>query len=414
VSSGLRPGAITSSGNPSFHGTGEALDMAGPAPAMMRFARHMAANFGPRLAELIYSPMGFSIDSGRRVAPYAVSDHYDHVHVAVDLPGVGDGRGRRPRTGDGIGQAVQAARAAGFRGQSLVNAVAIAGAESRYNAEALNPVYPDYSVGMWQINMLAHGSRYGNEAQLKNPFRNAKAAYAISSGGKNFGPWSTWPTAAKGWLARARAAARGGSSGGSLGASGGGGGTTNSLSGVVGGKGGAIWGIPKVGSGGGVPQGTAKGGASGLGALGSGGTLGDMASPVDFIDSAIAQAALTPGLGDDKAAVGSLVDFWSKRLAWAKTQKDPRLVTEAATNLKGAQDQLAQLTEAITGANRLAEERMALDKQLVENQLRLLAVAENQPNSLNNALIDAVNGGIGGYAGLAFETPSFASGLARS
>jgi hypothetical protein len=100
---GLRPGAITTSGNQSYHATGEALDMSGPAPAMMRFARHMAANFGPALAELIYSPMGFSIDSGRRVAPYAVADHYDHVHVAVDLPSVGDGRGKR--TGDGKGLA---------------------------------------------------------------------------------------------------------------------------------------------------------------------------------------------------------------------------------------------------------------------------------------------------------------------
>jgi hypothetical protein len=30
-----------------------------------------------------------------------------------------------------------------------------------------------------------------------------------------------------------------------------------------------------------------------------------------------------------------------------------------------------------------------------------------------NALISAVNGGIGGMAGLGFETPSFAGGLAR-
>jgi hypothetical protein len=42
----------------------------------------MAANYGQKLLELIYTPLGFSIKNGRRVPPYAQADHYDHVHVA--------------------------------------------------------------------------------------------------------------------------------------------------------------------------------------------------------------------------------------------------------------------------------------------------------------------------------------------
>lgn len=82
VSSGARPGAITSSGNVSNHSRGLAIDLAGPAAAMMAYARHAAKAYGAQLEELIYSPLGFGIKNGKRVPPYAVADHFDHVHVA--------------------------------------------------------------------------------------------------------------------------------------------------------------------------------------------------------------------------------------------------------------------------------------------------------------------------------------------
>lgn len=87
VSSGGRPGAITNAGNTSYHASGDALDLAGSPDAMMRFAKHAASAYGSRLEELIYSPMGFSIKNGQRVAPYAVADHFDHVHIADTSPG---------------------------------------------------------------------------------------------------------------------------------------------------------------------------------------------------------------------------------------------------------------------------------------------------------------------------------------
>jgi phage-related protein len=128
----------TTSGNLSYHGTGEALDFSNgyETPQEMAFARYMVSAYGARLAELIYTPLGFSIKDGRRVAPIAASDHHDHVHVAFDLGrpgvGIGDGPGRRRFTGDGIGESVASARRAGFSGEPLVNMLAIAGRESHY------------------------------------------------------------------------------------------------------------------------------------------------------------------------------------------------------------------------------------------------------------------------------------------
>lgn len=115
---------------------------------------------------------------------------------------------------------------AGFRGDPLVVAVAIAGAESTWNNLAYNDTPPDLSYGLWQINM--YGSlgpdrrtryRLDDNGDLYNPAINAAAAYDISTGGTNFGPWSTFGNGAyRRFLDQARAAAitvesRGGSPG---------------------------------------------------------------------------------------------------------------------------------------------------------------------------------------------------------
>lgn len=91
VTSGRRPGAITSAGNVSYHASGNAIDMSGSPDAMRRFALYMAQHYGSQLEELIYSPLGWSIKNGQRTAPYAVAEHYNHVHVADTAPGAGGG-----------------------------------------------------------------------------------------------------------------------------------------------------------------------------------------------------------------------------------------------------------------------------------------------------------------------------------
>jgi hypothetical protein len=82
LTSGYRPG------DPGWHGANRARDYSngtGPTPQMMQFAQSIAGRYGASLKELIYTPLGFSIKNGQRVAPYAQGAHYNHVHVAYGL-----------------------------------------------------------------------------------------------------------------------------------------------------------------------------------------------------------------------------------------------------------------------------------------------------------------------------------------
>lgn len=103
--------------------------------------------------------------------------------------------------------AADAAIKAGFTGQALVTAIAIAGAESSFNPGALGDIALmdakwGASVGLWQIRSLKHWNMYtGADAmrdasKLTDPYYNARAAYAISKGGTNFSPWSTYTSSA--------------------------------------------------------------------------------------------------------------------------------------------------------------------------------------------------------------------------
>jgi hypothetical protein len=79
VTSSFRPG------DKGYHGVGRAMDFSnstGPTPQMMAFAQQMIAKYGSSLTELIYSPLGFSIKNGQKVAPLAYGSHFNHVHVA--------------------------------------------------------------------------------------------------------------------------------------------------------------------------------------------------------------------------------------------------------------------------------------------------------------------------------------------
>ena len=88
-------------------------------------------------------------------------------------------------------------------------AAAIAQAESGGNTSAiLNTAYPklpgyhapgpgalpEYSVGLWQINELAHPTY--TTTQLLTPVGNANAAAKIANGGASFSAWSTFKNGA--------------------------------------------------------------------------------------------------------------------------------------------------------------------------------------------------------------------------
>ena len=81
---------------------------------------------------------------------------------------------------------------AGFSGDDIVTAAAIALAESSGNPVAVGDlnVTPGGSIGLWQINLKAH-PQY-NSQQLLDPQTNANAAYAIFTAAGGFTPWSTY------------------------------------------------------------------------------------------------------------------------------------------------------------------------------------------------------------------------------
>lgn len=78
---------------------------------------------------------------------------------------------------------------AGFRGRSLETAVAVALAESGGDP-GINARGAEDSRGLWQINSV-HFGRY-DEQRLYEPGYNARAAFDISDGGRNWQPWTTW------------------------------------------------------------------------------------------------------------------------------------------------------------------------------------------------------------------------------
>lgn len=96
------------------------------------------------------------------------------------------GKGRR-LTADEI---AKYAYQAGFRGQALTDAVAIALAESGGVVDAHNPRGED-SQGLWQIN-VSPKVRENKWGDLFDPAVNARAAFEVSGGGKNFKPWTTY------------------------------------------------------------------------------------------------------------------------------------------------------------------------------------------------------------------------------
>ena len=84
--SGLRPGAITATGNPSYHGKGRAVDI----PPRLDVNRWIAQNYGSRTKELILTkPGAINLRNGR---PHSYREptrsmHRDHIHWAMNRGG---------------------------------------------------------------------------------------------------------------------------------------------------------------------------------------------------------------------------------------------------------------------------------------------------------------------------------------
>jgi hypothetical protein len=109
----------------------------------------------------------------------------------------------QPGSGGGalsVNQAAQYARAAGFNGGSLSTALAVAIAESGLRPDAKGDVSLQNgtwgpSVGLMQIRSINAQKGTGgqrDENTNTNPGTNMRNAFAISSGGSNWQPWSTY------------------------------------------------------------------------------------------------------------------------------------------------------------------------------------------------------------------------------
>ena len=88
---------------------------------------------------------------------------------------------------------------AGFRGDALTTAVAVAMAESRGDTRAHNTDPPDNSYGLWQINMYGSNGPdrrraydLENNRELFNPATNAEVANELYEARGSFMDWSTY------------------------------------------------------------------------------------------------------------------------------------------------------------------------------------------------------------------------------
>lgn len=104
-------------------------------------------------------------------------------------------------------QVAQYAYDAGFRGNALTTATAVALAESHGDSGQVGDVGLQNntwgpSVGLWQIRSLNPGHGTATEQAQRNqtanldPATNAQNAYALSHQGGNFNPWSTYTSGA--------------------------------------------------------------------------------------------------------------------------------------------------------------------------------------------------------------------------
>jgi len=117
----------------------------------------------------------------------------------------------------------------------------------------------------------------------------------------------------------------------------------------------------------------------------------------DWIDAEIAQASLTAGTDDDKASLAKLVDLRRQQLADAEASLDPRLVTEAAGNLKSATDALDALRGSLDDVTRgLAEEMKSLTAELKRQTDFAESVNTVSRREFGGALTDIISGEIVG------------------
>jgi hypothetical protein len=92
VSSTVRTAQLI--GHPDYHNTGNAVDLTASQANMVKLAQWFESNYTPYMLELIHSGGGgFFVKNGKQVTASfygadTVSQHYNHVHIAMTNDGV--------------------------------------------------------------------------------------------------------------------------------------------------------------------------------------------------------------------------------------------------------------------------------------------------------------------------------------
>jgi hypothetical protein len=402
---------MTTSGNVSYHALGDAVDEAGPTPAMHRYASYLYRTMGPRLRELISPWPELGIKNGRpfRYSAAILAQHSGanaHVHVAY-MP-----------TGDGIGDIKKRwVKDGGDPGaQDIAGAIAMA--ESGGDPNAVSPPNRDGSIdrGLWQINSV-HGA-----LSTLDRDGNTRAAISISSNGRNWRPWTTYVSGAyKRFLTTSghapagtkaktykpgisnepvpafHPAASNAPDPSSL--------LVPSAPRTVGGISGAL--------------GPAKGGRPIKGYL-PGDLIPDVPEAPDPYDttlpigiqSAAALARLTKGTDDDMAADQGAVDFFSGKLNAAIAGGDQQGIVVFANALADATEALNGLKDEIAQANALQQQRDEIQKTIADNGTKILALG-NRTGDLQAQFAAWLSGSIGGRVGLGFQAAGVPGSVAR-
>lgn len=427
VSSGRRPGAITSSGNVSWHSSGEAIDVAGTPAAMLGFFRQMKSRFGSRLAELIYTPGGVGVKNGK---PFSytgkvAADHLDHVHLAMDLGqhGIGDGFGATaygpPWTsinGTGVtATGVDLRPAKKAYGVAVDPNVIPLGSKLRIQPNPFNygGTFTAFDTGGaikgnridfydWRgrSSQLAWGRRTvqvtvaggGKDTQHGGKGANAKPTKGVSAEGGigGYDPTVVYPESdASGFDQRVQGYLD----------------TRAGRSGIVYDDAGrpALYTRPTAG---------AKGKGLPAGYQAPETKTAPTPTLEDYLNRDLARAALTEDTADDRDVLTKLLAAAQGRASQSAATGDVQAETQALTDIKSLTDAIKSLDDTVAQANAIQQQRDALNQQIADNQLKILELAK-QGDAILQAVIAAVNGGIGGKVGSSLMSPGFPGGVAN-
>ncbi len=146
--------------------------------------------------------------------PMAMPGEADQAPVSTE-PTMKAPKKAKKGAGMDMVEVARLARDAGFTGEALVTAVAVAKGESGLNPKArgdttITDATWGPSMGLMQIRSFnKEKGTGGTRDELANldPATNMRAAFTVSGGGKNFRPWTIYKNGAyKNHLAEARAA----------------------------------------------------------------------------------------------------------------------------------------------------------------------------------------------------------------